>query len=113
MGAEMYDEFGEHPSHNADSGRMPRPEGREHADATHRRIPEDSPARQARAGVARTHVSARDDDAAPSQRAAGRPVSRTSSRAGGRPSHSGRIPQQSRNSQRYSPSASAGARPRR
>ncbi len=66
MGAEMYDEFGEHPSHNADSGRMPRPEGREHADATHRRIPEDSPARQARAGVARTHVSARDDDAAPS-----------------------------------------------
>ena len=109
----MYDELGEHPSHNADSERKPRPNGREHADAAHRNIPESYPTRQARTGVARTHVSARDDDAAPSQRAAGRPVSRTSSRAGGRPSHSGRIPQQGRNSQRYSPSASAGARPRR
>ena len=113
MGAEMYDEFGEHPSHNADSRRMPRPNGRERTDAAHRHIPEGSPAHQARAGVARTHVSARDDDAAPSQRTAGRPVSRPSSRAGGRPSHSGRILPHDRNGQRYSPSASAGARPRR
>ena len=90
-----------------------RDRGCECADATHRRIPEDSPARQARSGVARTHVSARDDDAAPSQRAAGRPVSRTLSQVREAPplgTHSPAKPQQPA---LCSSASAAGARPDR
>ncbi|MBX9032466.1 polysaccharide deacetylase family protein [Gordonibacter massiliensis] len=122
----MHDNYGQGSERNANGGLTPRPD-RARSDSARRSASENRRAREGGSysgsgrGFERTGSTAE-------ERAAGRPIAHPSSRGGGRPTHSGRIPQQNSGrvprqgsgripqqgrSQHYSPSPNAQTRPRR